>query len=218
MRMFSMSGPGRVALAAALTAAVVGPLLAGATQAAEPGDPVGQVTRIQGEAYAALDGQVRYLAVGDTVFATEDIWTDGGTRLLLSLVDGSQVTLGGRARVQVDDLIVGDQGGALDLRSLAGPFILQAAQVMQGEVTTVETPVATIGIRGTTVWGGPIDGAFGVLALEGTVTVETSRGTVLLQRPNEGTTVVGPDALPTNPAPWNPTKIERANALVAFDE
>ena len=40
----------------------------------------------------------------------------------------------------------------------------------------IRTPVAAMGVRGTTVWGGPIDNGYGVIVLSGEVTVNREEG------------------------------------------
>jgi hypothetical protein len=49
---------------------------------------------------------------------------------------------------------------------------------VNGAKVQIGTPVGAIGLRGTTVWGGPIDNGYGVIVLSGEVTVTGRRGTV----------------------------------------
>ncbi len=78
------------------------------------------------------------------------------------------------------------------------------------------TPFAVIGIRGTDFWSGPIDGAFGVLLLEGAVSVTNTAGTVSLTVPGQGTNLTGPDQAPGAVTIWPQDKADRALATVAF--
>ena len=83
---------------------------------------------------------------------------------------------------------------------------------------TVQTPVATIGIRGTTVWGGTLDDQFRVVLLDGNLaTVSNADGTVELNQIDAGTIVTGPGQSPTIPAPWGRALLSAARATVAFD-
>ena len=50
--------------------------------------------------------------------------------------------------------------------------------------------IAAIGVRGTTVWGGPIDNGYGVVVLSGEVTVTARRGPVTLKQ-GQGTMLFG---------------------------
>ena len=50
----------------------------------------------------------------------------------------------------------------------------------------MSTPVADIGVRGTEFWGGPINAKYGVLLLEGEVTVSNQAGSVTFGRLRTG--------------------------------
>ena len=80
----------------------------------------------------------------------------------------------------------------------------------------VRTPVAEIGIRGTDFWTGPIDGPFGVLLLDGAVTVSNPAGVVVLDQPGEGTNIAGPGSAPGPVTQWPQQKVDRALAAVAL--
>jgi hypothetical protein len=81
---------------------------------------------------------------------------------------------------------------------------------------SIRTPVATIGVRGTDFWAGPIDGALGVLLIEGEVSVTNIAGEAVLDAPGEGTNVAGPDVAPGPVTQWPQEKVERALAATAF--
>ena len=78
----------------------------------------------------------------------------------------------------------------------------------------IHTPVGAIGLRGTTVWGGPIDKGYGVIVLNGEVTVTGRRGTVTL-RQGQGTMLFG-DGKPRRAAPWPAGRLKRAVASISF--
>jgi hypothetical protein len=81
---------------------------------------------------------------------------------------------------------------------------------------TVRTPVATIGVRGTDFWTGPIDGQFGVLIMEGEVVVSNPAGEAILDAPGEGTNIAGADSAPGPVTQWPQEKVDRALSAVAF--
>src|SRR5271166_185818 len=83
-----------------------------------------------------------------------------------------------------------------------------------GAKVRMRTPDQAIGVRGTTVWGGPIDKGFGVLALSGEVTVTGRRGTVTLKQ-GEGTMLFA-DGKPRRVVTWPGAKVQRAIATIAF--
>ena len=83
-----------------------------------------------------------------------------------------------------------------------------------GARVTIRTPLATLGIRGTTVWGGPIDDGYGVFVQSGQVVVSTQRGRVTLG-PGQGT-MLRPRQAPEAVKTWPAAKVERALATVAL--
>jgi hypothetical protein len=81
----------------------------------------------------------------------------------------------------------------------------------------VTTPVATIGIRGTDFWGGPIDEqALGVFLIEGAVSVSNAAGEAILDQPGQGTNIGAPGAAPGPVTIWPQDKVDRAFATVTF--
>lgn len=115
----------------------------------------------------------------------------------------------------VRDLVLRGTESTLQL-VVDGSFRLISGALKHREDTKIITPVATIGIRGTDVWGGVIDGAFSVLLMEGEVSVTTNGGTVLLDTPGTGTTVTASDTAPAEPVVWADARIQRALATVTF--
>jgi hypothetical protein len=78
----------------------------------------------------------------------------------------------------------------------------------------IQTPVGAIGLRGTTVWGGPIDNGYGVIVLSGEVTVTGRRGTVTLKQ-GQGTMLFA-DGKPQRAAAWPAGRMKRAVASITF--
>ena len=139
----------------------------------------------------------------------------------MKMLDDATMTLGEKTVfVVVEYLAENDQpNGAL--RLLQGAFSATSGKMMQvaGAKFTVSTETATIGIRGTTFWGGAIDGSFGIALLDGKgVYVETKAGRVELDAVGDGTAVTGADTIPTAPSTWSADKIARAVSTVAFDK
>ena len=102
--------------------------------------------------------------------------------------------------------------------TLAGAF-----RFVSGKVTAaaprdaaVTTPFAVIAIRGTDFWGGPIDGAFGVLLFEGAVAVTNAGGTTDLTAPGDGVNLATAVSPPGGVVAWAPDKVDRAVATVIF--
>lgn len=201
---------------------IVGLLLAlpsGAALTQAPETVVGTVARIEGRAVAIQDALPRALDLGSPVQAGDLISTGKDARLEIAMQDGGKLTLGARTQFVVQEYIVGNQGNNAVMRLLEGAFLATSGRITQvadGSMT-VQTEAATIGIRGTTVWGGPIDGSFEVALLDGrAITVETRAGQVEITTPGEGTRVNGPDVPPSAPSQWPQAKVERALATIQF--
>jgi hypothetical protein len=81
----------------------------------------------------------------------------------------------------------------------------------------VVTPVATVGVRGTDFWAGPIDNqALGVLLVEGAVSVSNRAGSQVLDQRGQGTNIATARSPPGPVTFWPQDKVNRALAAVAF--
>jgi hypothetical protein len=180
---------------------------------------IGNATRLKPEAGARLEGAERVLAVGADLHRDEQVWTAAGGRLDIKFADGSSVTLGENARMLLDEFVLPESGGSGSqvLRSITGALRFVGGAVDQSEpgATRILTPIATMTVRGTEFFAGPIDGAYGVFVFDGRVDVATSAGSVTLNR-GEGTTVSRSTVAPTPPIAWGAAKIARAEALVGY--
>ena len=96
-------------------------------------------------------------------------------------------------------------------------FLAGAVAKQPDAQVAVATPIATVGVRGTEFWGGPIDEqALGVFLIEGSVTVTNAAGEVILDTAGQGTNIGTPGAAPGAVTIWPQDKVERALATVAF--
>jgi hypothetical protein len=185
-------------------------------QAAET-DIIGNATQLKPEAGARLDGEPRELAVGAEVHRDEQVWTAGGGRLDIQFADGSSITLGENARVVLDEFVMpeGTGTGSQVVRSITGALRFVGGAVDKSGVTKIVTPIATMTVRGTEFFAGPIDGVYGVFVFDGEVDVATSAGSVTLKK-GEGTTLTQSHVAPTPPKTWGAAKIARAEKLVGY--
>lgn len=198
---------------------LLGLCMAGAAQA-QP-TPVGQIARVQGEAVALRGGGVTALRAGDPVYADDILETGDGARLTVTFADGQSLTLGENAEIEIDAYVYnGDAAGdAAVLRWTHGAFLAATGAIgkMKPEAVLVQTPVATIGIRGTQFWGGRLERDLEVLVLDGQVSVGNAAGEVRLN-PGETTAVAAADAAPTPAAPMAEDRRIRAFATVQYAE
>jgi hypothetical protein len=162
--------------------------------------------------------RTRALAVSSDVYFRDRCQSAEGARLEASLKDGTKLTLGQHATLVIDEFVYDPMksSGELAVRITKGAFMYVGGSI-EGEPggrVRIRTPAAAIGVRGTTVWAGPIDKGFGVLALSGEVTVTGRRGTVTLKQ-GEGTMLFA-DGKPGKAVTWPEAKVNRALATVAF--
>lgn len=205
--------------------ALAGPVLASflallcfAGAEAFAGASIGSVSRIDGVATASLGGRAVHIEAGSEVFASEAITTGAGARLEITLADETTLTLGENARLTLDDFVFNPRATTRISLSVNGAFRYVSGKLGVGatRMAEVTTPFATIGARGTDFWGGPIDGHFGVVALEGTVTVTHRGRTVVLTASYQGTDFVSPQSRPGPAHAWTQPKLNRALASIAF--
>ncbi|MEQ8227930.1 MAG: FecR family protein [Rhodospirillales bacterium] len=189
------------------------------TAEAAEGDVAGKVLRLQNAAMAMQDALPRPLKVGSEILVGDVISTGKGTRLEFKLNDGLVMTLGERTVFVVSEFVQTPAQENIALRLLSGAFKASSGAVSAAnpDAMTVATNTGTIGIRGTTVWGGTLDSQFEVALLDGkSITVTTRGGQVELTAAGQGTRVPSEDSAPTAPVVWGQAKISRALATVDF--
>lgn len=186
----------------------------------ENADVVAKVLRIQNAAVAMQDALPRPLDVGSEVQLGDIISTGKDTRLELEFTDGTIVRLGERAHFTVVEYVLEQNGGNAVLRMLQGAFQVTSGKMMQlaDSSMTVQTETATIGIRGTSFWGGILDNGFEIALLSGKgVDVKTAVGTVSLTESGTGTRAASSNVFPSEPLPWGRSKMQSAIDTVTFD-
>ena len=167
---------------------------------------------------ATQAGQTRALVVDSDVYFRDRCHSSEGARLQVTLKDGTQLTLGENATLLVDEFIYDPyrSRAALAINVVKGAFLYVGGLIDKetGANVRIRTPLAAIGIRGTTVWGGPIDNGYGVIVLSGEATVTGRRGTVTLKQ-GQGTLLFG-DGRPQRAAAWPTDRMRRAVASITF--
>jgi hypothetical protein len=184
--------------------------------AAEP--VIGNVARVQGPAVGISGGASESLVAGSDIRLNEKLTTGADARLEVVFDDGTRLTVGERSMLVVDDFIYAPAGVSRLHAAVTGPLRYVSGKLAVGGTrqASVTTPFALIGVRGTDFWGGPIDGANGVVVFEGSVSVSNAAGAVVLSAPGQGTNVAGQDAAPGPVTVWPADKVGRAVATVTF--
>lgn len=132
--------------------------------------PIGQVETLEGTAFATrANGQRVQLTVGDPVFEDDLVETANDSILGLTFIDETVFSLSANARMILDELVYEPNGGdnSMVMNLVQGTFVFVTGQVAPTGEMSIETPVATMGIRGTTpiviIEGQNGDTKFGIL-------------------------------------------------------
>jgi hypothetical protein len=195
-------------------------LLAAAFAAARPSlaaTAIGKVSRLQGDARGTVEGVTRPMATNDAVYLDEAVATGDDARLEVALDDDTVLTVGEKASLRLDAFVYRPDANVVKV-TVAGAFRFISGKLAPAAVRDagVTTPFATISVRGTDLWGGPIDAAFGVFLFEGAVAVTNAGVTVNLTAPGQGTNLATAAAPPEPVIVWAQDKVARAVATVTF--
>jgi hypothetical protein len=144
---------------ARLNASLVDALTAGHTQyaqaagAPEPAKVIGQVAKLTGSATAIRNGVAVELHVGDNVMKGDVVQAGNGSLLNLTFIDGTVFGLSSNARMVLNEMVYDPNGSSNSslLSLIQGTISFVAGETAKHGDMKVDTPVATMGIRGTAV-------------------------------------------------------------------
>jgi len=193
------------------------PLIA---SAADDPAAIGTVDKVENEAKVVSGDTAAAAIIGTPIHMRDELRTGPEGRLKVTFRDDTVLTLGEKASVVVDSYLYDpDQNiGETVLQATKGAFRFASGKIkdLKQNKIAVSTPVADIGVRGTEFWGGPLNGKYGVLLLEGEVTVSNQAGSVTLSAAGQGTDIPSPLDPPGPVQAWSADKIARAVATVAL--
>jgi Ca2+-binding RTX toxin-like protein len=126
----------------------------GSEALAQAAAPIGSVGKAQGTVTVThADGTVETLNPGDPVYQGDILTTDSGASVGVVFVDGTEMSLGSKGRLVLDEMIYdpasGDGSSSFSLMSGAFSFVSGQIAKTDPDGMQITTPVATIGIRGT---------------------------------------------------------------------
>jgi VCBS repeat-containing protein len=142
----SMSG----ALVGALTGELQVAQLGGGTAAAMV---IGRVTKLTGDATAIRNGVSIQLNMGDTVNKGDVVQAGSDSSLGLTFIDGTVFGLSSNARMVLNEMVYDPNGSSNSslLSLVQGTITFVAGETAKHGDMKIDTPVATMGIRGTAV-------------------------------------------------------------------
>ena len=191
------------------------------------GEPIGQVETLAGTVVAIrTDGSRVELEVGDSIFQGDTLESGADGAIGVVLADQTTFSMAEDGQMGMDEMVYdpGTQEGSIAVSVLQGVFTFVSGEIAKADPDsmTLDTPVATIGIRGTQValsydptdTGG--EGLRIVLMAEkdgfvGEVVVSNAAGLQILNLPDQGTTVASATA-----APAQPIQFDRIDIVNAF--
>lgn len=180
----------------------------------------GVVAKLSGELTAENNGSVGKMAAGNIVNMDDLLRTGINTRADLRFLDGSLMTMGDDAVIAIDKLVYNpegnDSGGAINL--IKGAFHLVSGKISKSENEfVINTPTATIGIRGTDFIAIQSGEDLSVLLLDnGIITVSNTQGKATLNQPGQGIDIKGINGLMSDVKMWPKGRKEKAVASVSW--
>ena len=182
--------------------------------ASEPNE-VAKTILTQKQVSADSSNGQRLLKRGDAVFANETVKTGEHARAILRFYEGTQLTLGADTAMHLANFVANETEKKAVLNFTQGAFRIITGSITQTDSPNfqVNTPIGTIGIRGTEFWGGNLnnDDSVDVLLInsEHTLVVSNEFGSVVLDQAGLGTTLKAGQA-PSAAKKWGAAKVQKA--------
>ena len=150
----ALASPDGASLSGSLVTALTGEVqvaqLGGATAAAQV---IGTVTRLTGSATAIRNGVSIQLNMGDKVNKGDVVQAGADSTLGITFIDGTVFGLSANARMVLNEMVYDPNGSNNSslLSLVQGTITFVAGETAKKGDMRVDTPVATMGIRGTAV-------------------------------------------------------------------
>ena len=210
-------------LKGSLLESLAGPFAKGKyVQASEGGAlSIGEVSTVSGTVTATRsDGSTINLNTGDPIFQGDTIETTGAGAVGLVFLDKTTLSLSEGGKMVLDELVYDPAtgSGSMAVDMLEGAFSFVSGEIAETgpDAMKVSTPVATIGIRGTTVAGkAAVEGNANSFTLlqdadggVGQISVSNDGGTQVLAQIGATTSISSFTAPPPPPIILTPAQIQ----------
>lgn len=163
--------------------------------------PVGEITELSGEATVTrTDGTEEQLQLGSKIFEGDIVETSGTGAANITFSDESTFAVSENARLAIDEFVYDPNSageGKTDVSVLRGVFVFTSGLIGRDDPddVTIDTPVGSIGIRGTIIAGNiKSDGESTVTVLEGAIVVKNGKGEMTLSKQLETVKLNGYDS------------------------
>ncbi len=161
--------------------------------------PVGAVQEVKGHATVThADGTKETVTIGTAIYQGDVIETDGQGAVNITFIDETTMAVSENARFAVDNYNYdpATESGTTNFSVLRGLFVFTSGLIGRDDPDDVkiETPVGSIGIRGTII-AGQINphGESNITVLEGAIVVTNGMGQTTLSHAFETVKVMGYD-------------------------
>lgn len=184
--------------------------------------PVGEVAAVRGKAEAAGTDKVkRVLSPKALIFSDDTLQTSHQARLQVMFRDNSIISMGPDSEISVEKYSLNSQGGEMKTRIKEGAFHIMGGSIAKDSPDNfvTETPVATIGIRGSMFALNIREDRLSVVFLGGRgIDVFNSSGSVAITNPGFGTVVTGVTEMPEPPRNFRGDELQDILQMTVHDE
>ncbi len=141
--------------------------------------PVGAVSEVSGEVTVThLDGTSEIATLGAPIYEGDIIETAGAGAVNITFVDETQFAVSENARLAIDEYVFDPQTneGSTDFSVLKGLFVFTSGLIGREDPddVTIDTPMGSIGIRGTIIAGNVNSGE--ITVVEGAIVLRDFEG------------------------------------------
>lgn len=141
--------------------------------------PIGSVQEMNGDAtITRVDGTTETLSINTPVYQGDVIETDAGSAVNIVFIDESSFAVSEETRLAIDEYVFdpASQGGVQNFSVLKGVFVYTSGLIGREDPddVAIETPVGSIGIRGTIIAGDVDQGE--ITVVEGAIVLRNTAG------------------------------------------
>jgi hypothetical protein len=160
-------------------------------ETATDASPIGAAQEVKGDAFVIhADGTKEKLSIGTPVFEGDIIETSKEGAVNIVFMDETSMAVSQNARIALDGYTfdAATESGTTDLSVLRGVFVFTSGLIGRDDPDDVkiETPVGSIGIRGTIIAGHIVpDGESEISVIEGAIVIQNSVGEIILSQQYE---------------------------------
>ena len=181
------------------------------------GEAIGTVDAVTGDAAVVrADGTAVTLSAGDPLFQGDQLQTGADGAVAITFADHSEFSLGASGQMTLDEMVYDPSAGegSATLSVAKGLFVFVSGQIAKTapDAMVLETPVMTVGIRGTKVAGrADADGAENAITLlreddgaTGEIVIATSGGVTVVNQPYQTVRAWAANSAPSKPETMDP--------------